>query len=321
MKKEIRIVVSIVLAVWFFFMGFEIGSYKERKAQSTSVNVPQTNIAEQTTVAPITQTPQTTVAPVVTTEAATSDIASQTTNDSQSNETTADNSTVTKVPANNDPSSLSKEEILKNVTDAINAVKSEQNMTAVRTETITINLTDLSLASLKNTVNNIIQGLAGEEKFTYNFQNGQATGVDDNGKEDEDGVQSPNSAIPPKNAQFALPADGVVAATAQKDGANTVYTLKLVEESTTYTAPVPQYNSLAFSYLDLTSIDIPIATITDASMHYPGTEITATVNEAGKLIGLHYVMPMDGYGEASIRIASGNATFEGSDDEAWTFSY
>ena len=34
MKKEIKVIISVVLAVWFFVMGFELGSYKEKKAQS-----------------------------------------------------------------------------------------------------------------------------------------------------------------------------------------------------------------------------------------------------------------------------------------------
>lgn len=322
MKKEIRVVVSVVLAIWFFFMGFELGSYKEKKGFNVSVNIePQTSDV-QTTAQPITQTPPTTAEPVVTTEAPTSDDANQATDDASNEATTAaDTEATTEAPKNDDPSSLSKEEIVAKVADAINAVKAEQNMTAVRTETITINLTDLSIPGVKGVVNSIIQGLAGEEKFTYNFQNGQATGIDDNGKEDEDGLQTPNSAIPPKNAQFTLPADGVATATATKDGANTVYNIKLVEESTTFTSPVPTYNSMAFSYLDLTSLNLSGVSITDASMHYAGTDITATVNEDGKLVALHFVMPMDGYGEASIKIAKGNATFEGSDDEAWTFAY
>lgn len=320
MKKEIKVVVSIVLAVWFFFMGFEIGSYKEKKAQNTSAT-PSQNVGQVDV--PTVPTEPTTIGSIVTTAAEITTTAANVVTTESGSQAATSPSAVTTAKANDakDPSAMSKEEILQNMTKAINAVKAEQNMTAVRTETVTINLTDLSLPSLKNTVNNIIQNLAGEEKFTYNFKNGQATGVDDNGKEDEDGVQSPNSAIPPKNEKFALAADGIASASARKDGANTVYTVKLVEENTTFTAPIPKHNSTAFSYLDLTSLDIPVAEITDASMHYSGTEITVTVNEAGKAVALHYVMPMDGYGEASIKIAKGNATFEGSDDEAWTFTY
>ena len=46
MKKEVKAIIAVVLAVWFFVMGFELGAYKERKAQS-----------EINTVNPVTTTP------------------------------------------------------------------------------------------------------------------------------------------------------------------------------------------------------------------------------------------------------------------------
>lgn len=326
MKKEVKVVISIVLAVWFFFMGFELGSYREKKSINTNAPVTTeqfiTNASEITTAPPVTDyMPANDI-----TQATTLPDAQQTTTQtpSVSNQETTKNSGETKTTSKNnnaDPSSLSKEEIVAKMGEAVNNLKKEQNLVAVRTETVKINLTDLSIPGAKNIINSVIQRLAGEEKYTYTFQNGQAVGIDDNGKEDEDGMQTINQAIAPKDKPFSLTADGVAVASAQKEGANTVYKIKLVEESTTFTEPIPKHNSTAFSYLDLTTLDISGATITDATMHYPGTEITATVNSQGKLISIHYYMPMDGFGAAKIGFMSGNATFEGSDDEAWTFTY
>ena len=31
MKKEVKAVIAVILAVWFFLMGFEIGGYREKK--------------------------------------------------------------------------------------------------------------------------------------------------------------------------------------------------------------------------------------------------------------------------------------------------
>ncbi|MCM1364940.1 MAG: hypothetical protein NC122_01665 [Faecalibacterium sp.] len=317
MKKEIKVVISIVLAIWFFFMGFEIGAYKEKKAIKASADLTTTAAPVTTTEIPTVPTAPPTTIPTTALETTVADNNAETTiaDSGNNSETTAS------TPANADPSTLSKDEILKRVTDAINQVKTEQNMTAVRSEKITINLTDLSIPGAMSIVNKIVQGLMDDEHITYNFQNGQATGVDDEGKEDGDGVQTPNSAIPPKDANISLTPEGVFSATAQASGDNTVYTVKLVEENTTYTAPVPKYNSAAFSYLDLTTIDLSGVTISDAQMHYPGTEITATVNKDGKLVELHYYMPMDGYGAAKVTVFNGNASFEGADDEAWTFTY
>ena len=56
-------------------------------------------------------------------------------------------------------------------------------------------------------------------------------------------------------------------------------------------------------------------------MHYPSTEITVTVNPDGKATEIHFFMPMTGDGTAKIAIMSGNAKFEGSDDESWSFTY
>lgn len=317
MKKEIKVVISIVLAVWFFFMGFEIGAYKEKKSIKASADLTTTAAPVTTTEIPTIPTVPPTTVPTTALETTAANGTDETTAASESNNQEA----TVSAPANADPSTLSKDEVIKRVTDAINQVKTEQNMTAVRSEKISINLTDLSIPGAKSIVNSIVQRLIGDEHVTYNFQNGQATGVDDSGNEDGDGVQTPNSAIPPKDANISLPAEGVVSATAQASGDNIVYKVTLVEENTTYTAPVPKYNSAAFSYLDLTTIDLSGVTISDAQMHYPGTEITATVNKDGKLVELHYYMPMDGYGAAKVTMFNGNASFEGSDDEAWTFTY
>lgn len=161
MKKEIKVVVSIVLAVWFFFMGFEIGSYKEKKAQNTSAT-PSQNVGQVDV--PTVPTEPTTIGSIVTTAAEITTTAANVVTTESGSQAATSPSAATTAKANDakDPSAMSKEEILQNMTKAINAVKAEQNMTAVRTETVTINLTDLSLASLKNTVNNIIQNLAGE---------------------------------------------------------------------------------------------------------------------------------------------------------------
>ena len=322
MKKEMKVVISAALAIWFFFMGFELGSYKEKKAINADASLTAstqevtTTAAPVTTTAPIVTEAPTTAAPVTTTAAADTTKAEDTSSEAATTlpeETTA---------ASSDPSSMSQEEIIQAVTKAINGVKSEQNMTAKKTEKVTINLTDLSISSAKNLVNNIIQNLAGEDIYTYTFTTGQGTGVDADGKATDDGATvTPTQVIPPTDKEFMLPAEGVASATAAKDGDNTVYTIKLVEENTTFSAPIPTYHQSAYGYLDLTSIDISGAQITDANMHYPSTEITVTVNPDGKATKIHFYMPMNGDGTAKVIGMSGSATFEGSDDETWEFAY
>ena len=46
MKKEITAVICVLLSVWFFFMGFELGSYREKK----KINKTKLNRIKPTTI-------------------------------------------------------------------------------------------------------------------------------------------------------------------------------------------------------------------------------------------------------------------------------
>ena len=313
MKKEVKAVICVVLSIWFFVMGFELGSYREKKKTVSQPDV-QTSFQQPTTAAVQTTAAQTTAAPIETTAAA-----EQTTAGADENGKTTKKADDGK----KDPSSLSKAEILAAAKKAIDGVKAEQNMTAVQTENTTINVTDCSVQRAVSIINSVIQKYAGEKSATYQFVNGQATGVRPDGSAVEDeGVVAPTQVIPPKSKNFELTEAGLAEATAAKEGENTVYTLKLVAEETTFEAPTPTHNAAAIGYLDLTKLDVSGATITKADMKYPGSTVVATVNPDGKLVKLDLTLPMSGYGEAKLLgVVSGNASFEGSQHEVWTFSY
>lgn len=319
MKKEIKALIAVILAVWCFFMGFEIGTFNERKSAGANV-VPQTTTIQQNI------TPATTTAALVTTNAIVTTTGAQNQGDAGSQETTGNAGADETTAANNasDPSSMTKEQILAAATKAITDVRNLQNFTGKKTETVTIELTDVSVPGAKNTINNIIQSLAGEEVITYTFVDGKAVGIQADGKEADDGeVRTVKDAIPPSGRNFALTADGVKDAKAEKQGDNFVYTLYLVEENTTKSAPIPTHHHAAYGYLDLTNINISVAEITDANMHYPSTVITVVTDAQGKALSIHTVMPMTGDGTAKIKIGgiTGNASFQGSDDELWEFTY
>lgn len=306
-----------VLSILLFFTGFELGSYREKKnikANQTQVFQPvsQSSYNSQSSTAPsetqpATQPTQSSESLSVYPESPTSSAAAQSTK-----------------PAAKDPSAMSKAEVISAAKKAIDAVKTQQNMTAVQAENVQITVNDCSVSSLTSLVNSIVQRFTGEKSATYKFVNGQATGVRPDGKEVEDeGVVSPTQVIPPKNRTFDITEAGVTEATAKKNGSDTVYTIKIKEESTTLQNPVPQFNSAAIGYLDLTKISDKIngAEITEANMHYPGSSVTATVNGDGKLVKLELYLPMDGYGAASLKVVKGNASFSGSQTETWTFTY
>ena len=315
MRKEITAVICILLAVWFFFMGFELGIYKERKSSAAPTNVvtvPTVTSTEPTSAATPTETPS---IEEPSTEAPATTQGDNTTNDQT---TKATEQVTTQKSA--DPSGMSKEEIVTEMKKAFKTIKAEQNLTATKNEEISIQLTELSVPSLKDTVNKVIQGFVGAEQFTYTFTNGTATAVDGEGKP-VDGTFTMDGLLPPDGKEWTCNTAGIKSAKATKNGDSTVYEIVLIEEDTTFTEPVPPYSSTVFGYLDLTTIDIPIAKITDASMHYDGTNVTVTVNGSGKVTDIHYNMPMSGFGEAKAGFVTGNASFEGFDDEVWHFSY
>ncbi len=305
MKKQVKAVICVVLAVWFFLMGFELGKYKEKnKAPETVVTV-----QNQTTAAPIVETQPTTQAPLTTLPSVT-----ETTNSSDNTSDT------TKAEVNNnDPASLSKEQIIAKMGEALDTAKASK-ASITKSEKVTINLTDLSVQRLMSAVQSVINNLAGDETESYTLENGLVTGTDADGKAV---TGAPVSDYMPPKAAFKVAPEGVAQASATKDGDKIVYKLKTVDEKTTIENPVPQYSSAVYSYLDIASINIPIpgVKITGADMHYPGTEITMTVDASGKLVRIEYNMPMDGTGTASIFGAPGTASFEGSDVESWDFVY
>ena len=308
MKKEVKAIVAVVLAVWILVMGIEIGSIREKK-KIASANATTTTA---TTTAP------TTTEPTTTTQPATQPSVQPSTQAPVIPGVTDVPSTA--APSAADPSTMSKEEILGKVVEAVNKVKNEQNMTAHKTENITVNLTALSIEPARNTVNSVIKELVGEPSDEIiTVVNGIATYPDGS-------TRPVKEAIPPSNAvtkDFTLTAAGVKDASAVKQGDNIVYTVNLVEESTTAASPKPTHNAVAIGYLDLMSVELPsIVTIIDSNMKYPGSTVEVTVDGQGRVIKLVNKMPMSGDGTAKITlIGEGKAEFEGALDEVWEFTY
>ncbi len=314
MKKEVKIAIAAFVAVWIFIIGIEVGVYKERKA----------NFENSTTVAP----------PVITTEAPT-ESTTQPTTETTTQPTTQVIPSTDVVPSSdvnanvsvsesttaalsNDPALMTKDQVLEKVVSYMAQVKSEQNMTAVKKENITVNLTELSISAAKSIVNTIISNLVGDgpTEVTYTFSGGQASDPENNGN-----MVTPNDVIPPTSKAFSLTSAGVKEGKAEKIGDNTVYTLILVEESTTLDNPEPTHNAVAIGYLNLGGIDVSPAKLTKADMHYPGSTVVVTVDANDKVIGLKNELPMTGDGEAEVWSMTGSASFEGALNEEWTFSY
>ncbi len=308
MKKEIKIAIAVVLSIWFFVMGFELGVYKERKANvkansdvvntvtpsTTQPTAPSTTAP--TTAAPTTTQPTTVLPPVI---------------DPNQNSTAPTVQPSSDAPANNaDPSSLSKAQIIEKMNGYMKGLKAEQNVKAHKAENITIEVTDCSIPAAVSIINDVVKNLAGSEEIDYTISNGATTAG-----------ETMFGIIPPTNKDFLLTDAAVVTATAKASGTDTVYTVVLVEENTTVSSPVPQYNSTAIGYLDIASLDLPGVTIAEADMKYPGSTVEIVVNADGKVTKLVNKLPMSGFGKASVAFFNPNATFQGALDETWTFTY
>lgn len=302
MKKEIKIAVAVILSIWFFVMGFEIGTYKERKANiSTTQEVVNTVTPIQNTTVPTTAT---TTQPIVITTTTTPAITEPTSGAPVVTGTTQPQ------PGTSGSSSLSKQQVIEKVNAHMAALKAEKNMSAHMYENIIVNVTDCSVPSAIDIVNGIIENIAGMEESDYVFTDGKTASG-----------ETVYALVPPLNKDFLLTDAGVATATAKTVGTDTVYTVTFVEEKTTAAAPIPTYNSTAIGYLDLTSLDLPGVTIKQANMTYTGSKIELTVNSDGKVTKLVNSLPMTGYGEAQVTFFNGNASFEGYLDEQWTFTY
>ena len=304
MKKEIKVIIAVILAVWFFVMGFELGVYKEKKSQNTINTVNPVTTTQPSTL------PSTTEPSTVPTEPSTEPSVpadDNTTTQKQEDDTTA--------PTAKDPLALSKAEIIAEVNKYVNQVKKEQNMTASTVGVVEVNVTECSFNGAVSIINNIIKNLTdtfgGQD--TYNFANGKATDADGN-------TVTPWDVIPPTHKDFSAVEAGVTDAKVEKVGANTKYTISFVAEDTTLTSPVPSYNSTAIGYLDLAGLDLPI-TLTQADMHYPGSTVSVVVTPDGKVVELINKLPMEGTGATKLLGREVFASFAGALDETWTFTY
>lgn len=308
MKKEFKVIIAVVLAVWFFVMGFELGVYKEKKAQNAVSTV--NPIATSTTQPAQTTTP--TLPPVTEPLTQTTEPSTEA---SDAGDTTTQKQDEATQPAEKDPLSLSKEEIVAEVNKYVNQVKKEQNMTASTNGVVNVNITDCSLNSAVNRINSAITSIT--EKFggtdTYTFVNGQATDADGN-------TVTPWDVIPPTKKDFSALDAGVASAKVEKVGENLRYTIVMANEETTMASPVPTYNSTVIGYLDLAGLDLPF-NLSTADMRYPGSTISVTVTPDGKVVELFNNLPMEGTGAAKLLGREVYASFAGALDETWTFTY
>lgn len=260
----------------------------------------------------VTAQPSSTVQTVTTTAPVTTTVAPPTTKAPE--QTTAKPAPVqTTAPA---PVVDETEEIIRVMTDAIMGLKSDDaDFKGHKVQNIDIKLVDSSIPSMNDFVNSIIGVFVKEEIYDYDFTDGVSA------QPEGGGTTTSDSMFPPGDCDFRITAEGVAKATKEKDGENTVYTIVIVPETSTLENPRPPHHNAAADTLDLSGVEIPVATITKADFEYPGATVSVTLNPEGEVVGYYERLPMKGTGEAKALGLTGYGTIEGCLEEKWDIEW
>ncbi len=299
------IIVLCTVVLVLLSYGLNHNRTKEAFVSSEAISTAPTVI---TTTAPTTLPTTATTVPVSQTESTT--LTTQPVSTTQKEVPTSVPESTTKVPTTS--SEPTKAEILKKVTDGINALKaSDASYLGTKTQNIVINVTDCTYPAFLGVINSVIKAIANEEILEYDFVNGKC--MDPEG----DNEITTNDTIPPVGTAFALTVEGVREAKIEKSGDNTTYTVILVPETGTLQQPKPPHHGVACDTLDFSLFSIPMGEITKSEFNYPGATITVTYDQNGKVVGYSEHLDMDGVGEGKALGITASANLNGYIDESW----
>ena len=308
MKKEIKVVAIVLVALIVFLSGYGLGASKGINitiSGAVEVNGGAVNagasVQQPATQAPVTQAP---------TQAPTQVPAGDDATDAPATDAPAGDSGSATVPS-------SKEEIAAAYNKAINDYKAYTGkVTLKKTEAIDVKAKDLPSA-VAGIVNGVIQKFITSSTEEYTFENGAD-------------VNDPNRLVThkiiPSGRNAEVQAAGLASATASAN-ADGGYTMKIkfVSETSDFdgskNTSEPTYHKGAMDPLDLGTLDINPIKITSAAMTYPGAEVEATVDGQGRLVKLHCYLPLGGSGTGSVSVVKATIGIEGNMDTTWEMTY
>ncbi len=223
---------------------------------------------------------------------------------------------ITKPTETTVPAEITDQEILNIITNGINSLKSsDASFVGHKVQTLDMELTECSVPGFSGIVNSIIDMFVETEIYDFDFTDGR--GYDPENKKDVTSME----AFPPEGRNFALTVDGIVSATEEVQGENTIYRVKLKSEKSTKDNPKTLYHDNASDTLDLSSFSLPIGEITRADLEYPGATVGITLDKYGKVVGYYERLEIIGVGEAAAVGMSGSGKIEGYVDETWTIEW
>ncbi|MBQ9914394.1 MAG: hypothetical protein IJO73_09220 [Clostridia bacterium] len=303
-KKGILLVIALALVVVVFIFkltGSDTG--KPVEAQPTATAPTTVVTAAPTTAAP-TVAPSATLAPTVTSAVNT-----------EPEKTTSPVQTT--APATTAKRELTKAEILAKVNEGVNSIKADTaSFTAVKKQIISIDLIDCSVPALTGAINTVIDFFEGEEILEFDITNGKGPNPEKKGEE-----TVINHEIPPTDKPFTLTVDGVAEATAEETDGGTLYTVKVVPETSTLQNPRPPHHNAACDTLDFSTFSLPLGELTKVDFEYPGATVSVLVDASGKTIRYRERLEMKGVGEGKAIGISGSGSMEGYIDEVWDIQW
>ena len=315
MKKEIKVVAIVLVALIVFLSGYGLGASNGIKIEiGGTVEVNGGAAVNAGAQAPVTQAPVTqapvTQAPV--TQAPTEAPAGDDVTDAPA----ADD--VTEAPAGDSGASAvpsTKEEIAAAYNKAVNDFKAYTgNATEKKVETIAIEVKDLP-GAVAAIVNPVVEGFTGTTEKEYVFTNGV----------DADGNKTADRIIPGgRDANVQAAGIAEASATANADGGYTMK-IKFVAESSNFDGTTntsePEYHKGAMDPLNLGGLDLGPIKISEAGLDYPGATVEATVDGQGRLVKLVQLLPLNGFGTGKAGPIKATINLEGSMDATYEITY
>ena len=318
MKKEIKIIAIVLVALIVFLGGFGLGASKGIKI-NVAVNGNGSSAGANQVVAtqpPVTQPPVT--QPPATQPPATEPAPSNNVTPGGETPSAEAPSADASQPAASTGVPATPSEVVAKYNEVVNNAKKDLKYTSMhKVGTVDIQCTDCSVSMLQGTVDKLLQGFMKGTDKTFTIANGVAT--------DQDGGQADmNAYIVPNGRDAALKEEYVASATATPSGDGYTLNITLKSETSTFdgTNTVnPVGHESCLDPLNLARLELPAgAKITEASMTYPGAKLTVDVNGAGQITKLYVDLPLEGTGTGKLG-ASLTLGLKGGMTETYDFTY
>lgn len=216
------------------------------------------------------------------------------------------------------PVAPTREEILKKVRDGVNSLKSDTaTFNALKTQTLYIQVDDLSVPFMLPTVNSIIKHFTGDKEVSeFEFVGGR-------GYDPEDDEETTSfEAIPPTLQYFTMTdVNGLADAKVEQTAKGTKYQITLISEESTLENTKPKYHGEACDVLDFSIFELPVGEITKADFKYLGAKISVIYNAEGRIVEYYEYMSISAVGEAGAFGISGSGAMSGYVEEQWDITW